>query len=144
MCRHMSPAHGALIKISNCVHLCSLAGLLKRQGPPHPSGPLLPLRSIMFAILRNGLENSRSPLENLHPQTQSPPVTPRLGARLIHCVSKENEGRQETCLMPLTTIPAARNAIPVSPAPQVDDRVWSLCFLHWEKKSEYYYPLNTV
>lgn len=62
------------------MHLCSLAGLLKRQGPPHPSGPLLPLRSIMFAILRNGLEIGRSPLENLQPQTQSPPCHSPFGS----------------------------------------------------------------
>lgn len=35
----MSPAHGTLIKISNCMHLCLLAGLLKRQRPHHPSLP---------------------------------------------------------------------------------------------------------
>lgn len=54
----MSPAHGTLIKISNCMHLCLLAGLLKRQRPHHPSLPPPPwLWGIMFAIRRHGLAN---------------------------------------------------------------------------------------
>lgn len=106
VCRHMSPAHGALIKISNCVHLCSLAGLLKRQGPPHPSGPLL-------SILRNGPLPAKTP-------SPSNTLTYRFGVRISHSVLKEEEC-EEMCLMSsLSRILTARNAIPVSLGQLVD------------------------
>lgn len=130
----MSPAHGTLIKISNCVHLCLLAGLLQRQGPHHPRTSLL-LSQVWCppAMLRNGLENGLFPL--------SDSLTSSLEVKPLTILRKEG-GCEEPWLMPWLGFwqPAMWLLVPIPFWLTWITPVWALPS---QLKSDYYCPLST-
>lgn len=136
----MSPAHGTLIKISNCMHLCLLAGLLKRQRPQHPSLPP------SFITRRYYVCHPKAWVGEWPVPTKIPSFCHSLISHFevrIVPVLRDKEGYEMTWLVASARILKTRNVVSVLPV-ACTDMLQSIPFFSQLKKSEYYYPLNIV